>query len=56
MILLLLLILLACLFGIFIVTYKKCHNYCLECDTGYIFRSGDNCIVYSDYYYITRHN
>ena len=48
-------------------TCKKCSkggdvyaNYCLECETGYMFRPGNNpynnCVVYSDYYYITPYN
>jgi hypothetical protein len=50
--------------------YKKCktcskagndfaHN-CLECETGYMFRPGDNpynnCVVYSEFYYINPYN
>ena len=35
-------------------------NHCLECETGYMFRPGDNpynnCVVYSDFYYITPYN
>ena len=48
-------------------TCKKCYqggdeyaNHCLECESGYMFRPGDNpynnCVVYSDYYYITPYN
>ena len=48
-------------------TCKKClksgdesANNCLECETGYMFRPGDNpynnCVVYSDYYYISPYN
>ena len=48
-------------------TCKKCsqdgdsesHN-CLECDSGYMFRPGDNpnnnCVVYSKYYYLSEYN
>ena len=35
-------------------------NNCLECENGYMFRPGDNphnnCVVYSDYYYINPYN
>ena len=48
-------------------TCKRCSkagdeyaNNCLECETGYMFRPGDNpynnCVVYSEYYYITPYN
>ena len=48
-------------------TCKKCSkegdeyaNNCLECDSGYMFRPGDNpynnCVAYSDFYYITPYN
>ena len=35
-------------------------NNCIECENGYMFRPGDNpynnCVVYSDFYYITPYN
>ena len=38
---------------------SKAHN-CLECETGYMFRPGDNprnnCVVYSDFYYLDGYN
>ena len=48
-------------------TCKKClkegdagNNNCLECETGYMFRPGNNtynnCVVYSEFYYITSYN
>ena len=48
-------------------TCKKCSkggdeyaNNCLECETGYMFRPGDNpynnCVVYSEHYYINPYN
>ena len=48
-------------------TCKKClkegdanNNNCLECETGYMFRPGNNtynnCVVYSEFYYLTSYN
>jgi len=48
-------------------TCKRCSkggnefaNNCLECEIGYMFRPGDNpfnnCVVYSEFYYITPYN
>ena len=48
-------------------TCKKClisgnpeKHHCLECETGYMFRPGDNphnnCVVYSEYYYTSSYN
>ena len=35
-------------------------NYCLECENGYMFRPGNNsynnCVVYSEFYYISNYN
>ena len=35
-------------------------NYCLECESGYMFRPGNNpynnCVVYSEFYYISNYN